>query len=79
MVGWLRAASFGFALKRARRSVSSATAGQHLDCDLAFQVRVGRLIHNAHSTFAKLGKDLIGPKNPTNHWPVLSMASVDPP
>jgi hypothetical protein len=30
-----------------------------------------------HSTFAKLGKDLVRAKNLTNHRQVLSMASVD--
>jgi hypothetical protein len=31
-----------------------------------------------HSTFAKLGKDLIGPNYLSNHRQVLSMATVDP-
>ncbi len=51
----------------------------HLDGNGSAQSSVAGTKHLAHSTFAKLGKDLIGAKNLTNHWQVLSMASVDSP
>jgi hypothetical protein len=53
--------------------------GEDFDGDLALQLRVGRAIHFAHSTFAKLGKDLVSTDRLTDHKQVLSMATVDPP
>ena len=48
------------ARKRASRSASPANCGrQHLDRDLAFQVRVGGLIHLAHPTNADLRGDVV--------------------
>ena len=40
---------------------------QDLDGDVAAEPRVAGAIDLAHATFAKLGKDLIGAKNLTNH------------
>ena len=40
---------------------------------------VGRAIDLAHSTFTKLGKDLVWTDRLTDHCQVLSLALVDPP
>ena len=54
--------------------------GEPLHRDDAIEPRVARLPHFSHSTFAKLGKDLIRPDDLTNHHrQVLSLTSVDLP
>ncbi len=51
---------FGFALEaRQAIRIASHRGGQHLDRNLAFQIRVGGLIHLAHTTDAYLRGDLV--------------------
>ena len=51
---------FGFALEaREAIRISGDRRGQHLDCDLAFQLRVGGPIHLAHAAHADLCGDFV--------------------
>ena len=51
---------FGFALEaRQAIRITRHRGGQHLDRNLAFQIRVGGLIHLAHTTDAYLRGDLV--------------------
>jgi hypothetical protein len=55
-----RGQHFGFTLKpREPIQISGHRRGQHFDCDLALQVRVGRAIHLAHATGADLRADVV--------------------
>ena len=59
MLGWFSAATdFGFALEaREAVRIKRHGRGQHLDGDLALEIRVGGAIHLAHAARAKGGKD----------------------
>jgi hypothetical protein len=52
---------------------------QDLDGDLAVEVRVGRPVHLAHSTFAKLVDDAIRTESISRLHRGLVLASVDAP
>ena len=69
MFGWFSEASvFASRVNRASRSGSSANAvGQHLDRDLAIELRVARAVHLAHAALAELGEDLMRTQHLANH------------
>jgi hypothetical protein len=51
---------FGFALEaREPLGVNRYGCCEHLDGNTPFQIRVGRLIHLAHSTHTDLGGDVV--------------------
>ncbi len=55
-----RGQHFGFALEpRQAIRVGCNGFGQHLDRDLALQLRVGRLVHLAHAAHADLSGDFV--------------------
>ena len=58
MFGWLsEASSFASRSKRASRSGSAAKAGgQHLERDVAAELRVGRAVDLAHAARAERGE-----------------------
>ncbi len=64
MLGWFTAASvFASRSNRASRSGSSANeAGQHLDGDLAVEIRIERVVDLTHAARADLGGDLVWTK-----------------
>ena len=52
---------FRFTLEaRQPLAVAGDVGGQHLDGDFAFQLRIARAIHRAHSSFAEQRDDVVG-------------------
>jgi hypothetical protein len=72
MLAWLRAAILRFAMKPIDPfGIARVGIGEHLDCDVAVQLRVMRAIDLAHATRADEGEDLVDAKADAGrkaHW-----------
>ena len=63
----------------ARRDRSAMSGGQHLERDVAAQPRIVRAIHLAHSAFAKLRDDFVGPDSGAYpHSPHFGFGAIAP-